>query len=106
MVANCIHSALVLRKREGSDSPPPIVLKCSSLQDKIGLLRAARESSSPQQNLQITARLTQWQQEQRKAQLPTLRALKEKGVAARFFSGHVLQKKVGGAWVSVTTIEA
>ena len=100
-VTSNIISVSPLRKKEGASSPAPIVLKCRSLADKVALLRAAREASSPQQGLQLTARLTPWQQEQRKRLLPLLKKLKSEDVVARFFNGHVLQKRVGREWVNV-----
>ena len=101
-ITETIHSVLVLRKKEGATSPAPIVLKCSSLADKVELLRAARRISSADQSLQVVPRLTPWQQKQRKALLPTLRVLKEQGAVVRFFNGHILQRKVEGSWVAVT----
>lgn len=99
-VTDTIQAVTVLRKQPGSDKPAPIVLKCQCVADKVGLLRAARAAGTAERGLQVTARLTRWQQEQRKKLSPRLRELKEQGVEARFYNGHVLQQKLDGRWLA------
>lgn len=85
----------------GADKRAPVVLRCTSLQSKLTLLRAARGAGTPDRGLQMAARLTKWQQARKKALLPQLQQLKADGATVRFFRGHILQKKVGVSWVEV-----
>ena len=105
-VTDTIQAVTVLRKPPGSDKPAPIVLRCQSVADKVGLLRAARAAGTAERGLQVTARLTRWQQEQRKKLSPRLRQLKEQGVEARFYNGHVLQQKLDGRWLVAPLVAA
>lgn len=107
-VTDTIVSVQVLRKHSPSDEHSPIVLRCSSLTEKIALLRAVRDANGTHGGqLRVFARLTRLQQERRKGMQQARQALTDSGVKTRFFKGYILQRLTGNnRWEEVSGLPA
>jgi cytoplasmic iron level regulating protein YaaA (DUF328/UPF0246 family) len=97
--ASCITSARPMLSAKHSDKPTPIIFECQDADAKQALLRAVREKGV--KHLQVSARLTRWQQQRRAAFKSVVTELKEKREAFRFYKGHVLQRLQAGKWADV-----